>query len=95
MTTATSHLMSVQVKRAEIHLVNCMSYGQTWCSVTVLYVHALTHSKHDMRTECTKNYNGYTMNCQCKQENASMKIQALPGKLNSKGWMHNNYNRQP
>jgi len=23
--------------------------------------------------------------------NASMKIQALPGKLNSKGWKHNNY----
>jgi len=36
MTTVTSHLMSLQVKRAENHPVNCMSYRQTWCSITVL-----------------------------------------------------------
>jgi len=72
MTTVISHLMSVQVKRAENHPVNYMSYRQTWCSVTVLNVHAVTHSKHDMRTECKKNYNGYTITCQWKHENTSI-----------------------
>jgi len=42
MTTVTSHLISVQVKRAENYPVSCMSYRQTWCSVTVLNVHAVT-----------------------------------------------------